>query len=74
MLVGLVAWIPGGFGGQGCPPRSIEPRAVDGGGAVGVDCLADVMAATVVAAAGRFNRDTSTCREASLFSASVHSR
>lgn len=74
MLVGLVTWVPGGFGGQGCPPGTVNRCTASDVDAMRVDCLVNIIAATVVAAAGRFNCDASKYPEASRFWANVRSR
>ena len=67
MLVGLVTWVPDGFGGQGCPPGTVNRCTVSDVDAMSVDCLVNIIAATVVAAAGRFNLRRAKVPEASLF-------
>ena len=74
MLVGLVAWVPGGFGGQGCPPGTVNRCTASDVDAMSVDRLVNIIAATVVAAAGRFNLRHARLPEAPLSSANIHSR
>ena len=74
MLVGLVAWVPDGFGGQGCPPGTVNRCIASDVDAMSVDCLVNIIAATVVAAAGRFNLRHAKVPDASLFLVNIHSR